>query len=407
MNNVIDILLIEDNPDDHAIIRNYLRKGFAEGHRLVWKQRMEEAMEHLAYHHVDIVLLDLGLPDSSGLESLARVHSAAGNVPVVVLSGNGEQETALQAVREGAQDYFPKQRLNPDALARVVRFGIERQKLTIAERELQAADRLQARLFPTDPPDTAALNIAGISCSAGKGCGDYYDFFQLPSGEIGLAVGDVSGHGMAAALRMVETRAYLRSLTRRHSDPGTILTELNRFMIEESAYVDDDAEQFVTLFFAAVDPESLTLRHAGAGHVAFLLGDDGCMARLESTGLPLGVADLSIETGEPIQLTDGDMLMIATDGFEEAMSPSGEQFGVTRLLSRVVASRHQPSADILAGLHADVREFTRRDVQRDDVTAILMNVGQTLVRPERIRRHDPAAVERRLLHSAGQQTVLA
>jgi sigma-B regulation protein RsbU (phosphoserine phosphatase) len=380
------ILLVEDSPVERALTAQYLKQGLPEAHVLYTASRLGEAIARLSTEHVDLVLLDLGLPDSTGVATLTRLHGEVPAVPIVVLSGIEEREVALQAVREGAHDYVLKGRVTADALARIIRFAIERQKRMDFERELRAAEDVQANLFPATPPGVAGLDIAGAAHSAGNACGDYYDFLDLPTGEIGLVVGDVSGHGMAAALRMVEVRAYLRSLVRHTIDLGGILTGLNRFMIHESAYGSDGFQQFVTLFFAAIDRHDFTMRYASAGHPAYIVHDSGRSTHLASTGVALGIVDVDIEPGPTLCLDAGDTLVIPTDGIEESMAFDGTRFGTARLLSLVHEHRRDPASTILERLYAEARSFSSVDVQLDDMTAVIVRAAspRTRLGPERL-----------------------
>ncbi len=139
----IKVLLIEDNPDDHLLVKESLRVAGVR-HDLVWVDRMSAALEHLASNDTDVILLDLSLPDSSGLESVTSVCSHSPNIPVIVLTGLNDETLASQAVRSGAQDYIGKGHLNPEALARTIRHSMERiqilSKLESYSLELEAAE---------------------------------------------------------------------------------------------------------------------------------------------------------------------------------------------------------------------------------------------------------------------------
>jgi phosphoserine phosphatase RsbU/P len=135
----IRALLVEDNPGDARLIREMLREARA-GHavvQLTHADRLAAGLEHLAAHPTDVVLLDLSLPDSGGFDTFARTHAAAPDVPIVVLSGLDDEDTAVRAVQAGAQDYLVKGRVDGALLVRAVRYAIERQTLQAARQELE------------------------------------------------------------------------------------------------------------------------------------------------------------------------------------------------------------------------------------------------------------------------------
>jgi serine phosphatase RsbU (regulator of sigma subunit) len=153
--------------------------------------------------------------------------------------------------------------------------------LSESNEKMLLARMIQQRLFPSAPPVLADFDIAGASHPADATGGDYFDFIPMPDATIGIVLADVSGHGFGSALLMAQTRAYLRALALSHSTVGTILTLTNR-MLEE----DTEAERFVTLFFAALDPRDRSFVYAGAGHEGFILGPAGETRVLQSTSIP-------------------------------------------------------------------------------------------------------------------------
>ena len=311
------------------------------------------------------------LPDSFGLATLRAVHALRPSLPIVVISGNTDKDMALQALGLGAHDYFVKSRMNPEAISRVVRFAIERGKRVQAEQDLRTAEQVQRLLFPKTFPKLRGYEVAGQAFSAASGCGDYFDFIPQANGHWLAAVGDVSGHGMAAALRMVEARAYLRALSRNIEDLGTLLTELNLMMLNESQYDSSSIQQFITMFVASLDEDTCTLNYAAAGHAAYIIRQNGKTERLHTTGLPLGIAPLPTES-QSVKLFPGDICLIATDGLEETMNPSGELFGIQRVLSLVTESRDESAEAIVQKLFNATRLFAETRVQADDETLIVL-----------------------------------
>lgn len=240
------------------------------------------------------------------------------------------------------------------------------------EEQFRVAREIQQRLFPKAAPQLAGIEIAGFSLPADAIGGDYFDYIPLLRGRWGFVVGDVTGHGLGPSLLMAETRACLRVLAQTHEDAGDILSQANRML----SY-DVGEERFVTLLLASIDPVARTLNFANAGHPAALLFDrDGVVkATLKRSGPPLGVRSAyAYATSPELPLLPGDLLLLMTDGIEEAMSPAEEFFGTQRACDVVRAHRDQPAAAIVAALAAAVCDFSRTTVQLDDLTAIVVKV---------------------------------
>jgi two-component system, cell cycle sensor histidine kinase and response regulator CckA len=151
----IRVLLVEDNPGDARIILELLREVDETLFQLQTVDRLDAALQRMGRAAVDVVLLDLGLPDSAGLETFRRAHAGAVEEPIIIISGLDDEDTALQAVRAGAQDYLVKGRIDGAALARVIRYAIERQRAELQLRWLTlAVDQSPASVFITDPRGT-------------------------------------------------------------------------------------------------------------------------------------------------------------------------------------------------------------------------------------------------------------
>jgi sigma-B regulation protein RsbU (phosphoserine phosphatase) len=243
-----------------------------------------------------------------------------------------------------------------------------------SQEQFRVAREIQQRLFPKTAPQPPGFDIAGQSHPAEATGGDYFDYLPMQQGRVGLVVADVTGHGVGPALLMAETRAYLRLLALNRDDVGEILTRASRALAE-----DVDYEHYVTLFLAQLDPAARTVVYASAGHSsAHLLGADGKVkAELKRTGIPLGLKpDTRYESQPPIPLAAGDILVILTDGIEEAMAPDESLFGVERALEVVRANADRSAGAIVEELFAAARDFSEGTPQSDDFTAIVVKVSQ-------------------------------
>ena len=138
------LLLVEDNPGDARLLREMFNEQGSHNTELTHVECMSEAEKHLAEHAVDIILLDLGLPDAQGLEAVRRAHAAAPRVPLVVLTGLDDESLAAQALQEGAQDYLIKGQIETRGLLRALRYAIERK--TMEEALFEEKERAQVTL---------------------------------------------------------------------------------------------------------------------------------------------------------------------------------------------------------------------------------------------------------------------
>lgn len=372
------ILLIEDSLLDARAISSALDKSKYQPFRPVFAGSLAEGRVHLQQGQIDAVLLDLSLPDSAGMNTFVTLQREFSDVPIVILTGSENEELAIQMMQHGAQDYLVKWNTDSLSLFRALRYAIERNNRRHAEAnrcatdfELQTARVIQRALFPAATPKTDGFDIGGTWHPAQAVCGDYFDFMPIRDRLLGVAVGDVCGHGLGPALVMAGMRACLRTLALTHFDAGAILTAANKIMTEDLA-----GDRFVTLFFTLLDPANKTISYAAAGHRAYLIHADGKLSMLDATSVPLG---LSVDTVVPcaplVQLLPGDNLLIITDGIEEATSPEGQAFGLNRVLATVDDHRWEPAQLIVERLvHKLLPEFTRRPSADDDFTAVLIKV---------------------------------
>jgi serine phosphatase RsbU (regulator of sigma subunit) len=377
----IRVLLVEDNPGDARLIHWMLREAGEVRFELAEAGRLGEALARLEAEDFSVVLLDLSLPDSQGLETFRAVRDACPLVPVVVLTGLADETVGARAVQEGAQDYLVKGQVLDRHLTHALRYAVGRhQRQAVREREaiippgeVDTMRRIQRRLLPDGPPPCGEVDLYGTSVPAGAAGGDYFDYLAAGDGQVGIVIGDVAGHGPGPALLMASTRAYLRAFAEGQDDLGLALARTNR------ALAGDVADgHFVTLLFARYDRRSGLLRYANAGHCpGHVLGQDGAVrAHLYSTGLPLGIKpDGGFPPGPVVRLGPGELLLLVTDGILEAKSPSRQQFGSERAVAVVQEHRRSPAREIVDRLFEAVQGHTGPGPQQDDATAIVLKVG--------------------------------
>ncbi len=240
------------------------------------------------------------------------------------------------------------------------------------EFQLNIAHQIQ-QFYLNAEINIPGFDISGVSFPAEKIGGDYFDFIQMPDGCVAIAIGDVTGHGIGAALIMAETRAFLRSFTKLENDPAKILTQLNAELL-----IDLQPEQFVTLMLARLNPSDCTLEYASAGHdPAYLLNSSGKIdSVLESTGLPLGfLKNPEISNSNIIKLKKDNIAVFFTDGIREAESPDGQEFEIDRALDIVKSNKQSTARQIIELLHENIKSFSKGQPQEDDITSVIVKVN--------------------------------
>ena len=246
---------------------------------------------------------------------------------------------------------------------------IEKERLA---KEIRLARQIQERLLPRSLPEVAGLDLAAMTRSSREVGGDYYDVEMLEGGRALMAIADVTGKGLPAAMLMANLQASLQTLLPMDMSLAEATAHINRVISGNT-----DLDKFITFFHAIFEPDGGRLRFVNAGHnPPFLVRSDGSMQELEAGGLLLGVmANASYEEGV-VDLEEGDLVVFFTDGITEAMSPEQEEYGEARL-QKVLEEYHTSAAgDILDAVLADVRRFTEDPPERsDDRTLIVAKAG--------------------------------
>jgi sigma-B regulation protein RsbU (phosphoserine phosphatase) len=242
------------------------------------------------------------------------------------------------------------------------------------KREVEIAREVQERLFPQHPPEVAGLDYCG-TCRPARGVGgDYYDFLLLPDGQLGVAVGDVSGKGISAALMMASLQASLRGQTMmRPEDMAALVGRVNQLVYEVSS-----PERYATFFFACYDAHSSLLTYVNAGHnppmVLNKCSEDWKLRRLEVGGTVVGLLPHFTYSQDQVQLKHGDVLVAFTDGISEAMNSADEEWGEEKMLETLKTCDGKSAAETVACIMAAADQFTAGAKQYDDMTVVVMKV---------------------------------
>jgi serine phosphatase RsbU (regulator of sigma subunit) len=382
----VPVLLVEDDDGDALLVQELLREVDAPV-VLLRARSLGQATTLVA--QAACVLLDLGLPDSQGLQGLRQLLRLEPEAAIVVLTGEANEHLGEQAVRAGAQDYLVKGEVAGHMLHRVIRYAVERRRAEEAQRELRVAQvqaqenaRLERGLLPSPLLADPRLSVAARCLPGGQQHllgGDFYDVVEAADGWVHALIGDVCGRGPAEAALGVCLRVAWRTLVLAGRPADEILATLNRLLEHER----QDDTMFATMCMMSVAPD----RSAGwvrmAGHLPPLLVTRGGVLELQTPTLaPLGLGRVQHWPGTRFRLDGTWSVLLYTDGLIEGRIGKGsERLGSEGLMDLIRATlRAGGNGDTgTAGALADdvlldrviehVRALNGRDL--DDDLAIL------------------------------------
>jgi sigma-B regulation protein RsbU (phosphoserine phosphatase) len=244
---------------------------------------------------------------------------------------------------------------------------LEKQRM---EQELALGREIQSRLLPSAPVDVRGVALSALSLPCYEVGGDYFDFIELPGGDLGLAIGDVSGKGVSAALIMSSVQAALRVAAPIEDDLARLVARLNALIFRGSS-----GRKYATFFFGRYTPSTGLLRYVNAGHnPPYVVTADG-LTEIGSTGRPIGLLPESSYIEETIELPPGSTLFLYTDGLNEAADPDETEFGNDRLRDLFLDQRDVPLTSIPSRVLDAVTSFERGAKPTDDKTIVVMRRG--------------------------------
>lgn len=255
------------------------------------------------------------------------------------------------------------------SIAELIEEQGERQRL---EQEVEIAREVQRELFPQTFPSLPGLDLGAICRPARVVSGDYYDFVSLGPSRVAIAVADISGKGIFAALLMASLQAALRSAALLDGKDSTAETvsRLNRHLFKNTS---DD--RYATLFYAVYDSEAKTLTYTNAGHLPPLFLSQGRMRALDQGGTVVGLFENSTYSECTLLVEPGSLLVAFSDGLTEPVNVYGEEFGVERLKAEVLRQPDAPAARLAENLVAAVDQWCGTPEQADDITVVVARMG--------------------------------
>lgn len=237
-------------------------------------------------------------------------------------------------------------------------------------REIEIAREVQQRLFPQTSPECLTLDYAG-HCRPARGVGgDYYDFLALPDGRLGIAIADISGKGIPAALLMASLQASVRGQSL-GADPSVaaLMANVNKLVYDASP-----SNRYATFFYAQYDSATRKLTYANGGHNPPMVLRGADVILLQKGGPPVGLFRPAPYEQDEIQLESGDLLVLFTDGISEAENSAQEEWGEPALEKTARACDGKPPADVITAIMTAADAFAAGAPQHDDMTVVIARV---------------------------------
>ena len=375
------ILMVDDESDLEQLVRQRMRREIRSGqYAFLFAGDGVEALEALGEHSdIDLVLSDINMPRMDGLTLLEKIPDVDTDLRSVVISAYGDMKNIRAAMNRGAFDFVTKP-IDFDDLRVTIDRGLRqlemwreaeasKDKLLTLQSELDVANSMQQSILPKQFPKNDQYELYGSMAPARNVGGDFFDIIRLEYGRLGIAIADVSDKGIPAALFMMSSRTLLKGAALGDDDPGTVVTVVN-----DQLQDGNEANMFVTLFYAVYDPETGLVRYANGGHnPPLIVHKDGSSTILPLTGgVALGVAPQFEFSTDQVRLEPGEALVMYTDGVSEAEDLDNEEFGMDRLLEVFAGATLESAREANDAVFAAVREFAGDRSQSDDITCLVL-----------------------------------
>jgi len=366
------VLVADDQPDVLEALR-WLLTG--EGYEPEFVSSTDAVLDRLRDRPFDLLLMDLNYSRDTtsgreGLELIPQVRTHDPALPIVVMTGWGSVDTAVEAMRLGAKSFVQKP-WEDITLLEILQREIEdsqamKRRDAKQQREFEDARLIQRGLLPAAMPQTAGVKLASSWQPANGVGGDCFDALTFPSGGVGLSIADVAGKGVPAALLMSNLQAAVRAFAQEGTAPGAVCTSVNRLLCRNMA-----SGRFVTFCYVRIDVAARKLTYANAGHnPPLLVRGSGRVDTLVPTGTVLGVFAESLYEQGDFSIAAGDRLVLYTDGITEGRNPGGDEYGEDRLADAALRHRALSAEEMLAAMLREVESFNS-GVYEDDATLIV------------------------------------
>jgi serine phosphatase RsbU (regulator of sigma subunit) len=389
----VRVCLVDDDEDYYVITRDLLAEIPSYTFDITWIDSYDLALREIPGKSFDVLLFDYRLGAQNGLDLLRQMVARGIGLPVIMLTGQGDREIDLEAMKAGAADYLVKGKIDSVQLERSIRYSMDRfatleelrrsrdslknttQQLQLALQsindELETARCVQKSLLPQTADPFPGVQFSGVYLPCGAIGGDMYDVVKIDDSHVAFLVLDVCGHGVPAALITAMAKVSFTRCILKNDSPRSVFTQVNaelcRFMPEG---------RYVTGFLAVLDLEKKELTFSRAGHPPAL------HARVESqavnyltTGAPLiGCFPDSLFEEASVSVSAGDTIVFYTDGIPETLNKTNERYSMKIVENLLLTLKGKPASDISSAIIESLRTFTGSIPQADDVTVLVVKI---------------------------------
>lgn len=377
----IRILVVDDEIDLEQLMLQRMRREIRRGrYEFEFAHNGVEALELLRKDNgFDIVLSDINMPVMDGLTLLGQIPEVDPDIRAVMVSAYGDMENIRTAMNRGAFDFVTKP-IDFTDLKTTIERTIEnltlwrkalaaRDKLVALQNELDVARAMQQNILPKSFPDSQAFDLYASMVPALSVGGDFFDVYEFGDGRVGIAIADVSGKGVPAAMFMMASRTLLKACAAISTSPAAVLEQVNTMLSDEN-----DAMTFVTLLYGIYNPETKEFMYANGGHnPPVIVKPNLTTGLLEPTGgVALGVMQDFKYQENTVTLEPGSMIVFYTDGVVEAEKENKELFEMDRFCEILQGGTFKDAEDVTNEVFNKVREFAGENSQSDDITCLVL-----------------------------------
>ncbi len=375
-NERVNVLVADDDPLVRDMIAIILQD---EGYRVDTAENGAEALKKFSSgEDVGLIVSDMNMPEMDGLSLIRAVRDRGDDVPIIILTGNSEVTTAIQALKTGASDYILKDENIQETIGIAVEKALEKhflrkqnqllqeelaRKNEKLEHEKVLAQKVQKNILPRDLR-FPGFEVGSFYRPSDKIGGDFFDAWEN-SGRVHFLIGDVSGHSTSSALIMAVSKGILQSLGHTLTDPREIVRTANRMICN----IVSDSGMFLTLLYGVFDRSRDELTVVSAGHNPVYLVKGGEVTSLDSTGAVIGWDPDDTWDATTADFSDGTSLVLYTDGLTEVKNQAGTEFGEEGL--EALLGDLQPVGDLIDRIVRSVETFCASDFH-DDLTLFIL-----------------------------------
>jgi sigma-B regulation protein RsbU (phosphoserine phosphatase) len=390
---VVRICLVDDDEDYYIITRDLLNEIPSYTFDITWIDTYDKALAELSNTSYDVFVFDYYLGAKNGLNLLRAVVSKNIRIPVIMLTGHGDRDIDMEAMKIGAADYLVKGKIDATILERSIRYAIEHattleqlrssrdslrttglqleKALKSINDELETARRVQKSLLPRNVGALPGIEFSAEYLPTGFIGGDMYDVVQTDDTHVAFLVIDVCGHGVPAALISAMAKVSFARYLLKNTSPMAVFTQVNaelcNFMPEG---------RYVTGFLALLDVEKKELvfsrgGHPPAAHVSTLNNTVNYL----STGAPLigAFTDSQFEESA-VRVEKGDILVFYTDGLIESVNADNERYPIKEMEKIILGAGKKPAEAIGNAIISSLKKFTGKLPQDDDITVLVVKI---------------------------------